>query len=74
MRTTIDLPDDLHALARELAYQQKKTLSQVVAELIRSATNTESGPRIETSPSGRLVVALGHPITEEEVKSLEDEE
>ncbi len=73
MRTTIDLPEDLHSLARELAYQQKKTLSQVITELIRSATRTEAGPRIETSPSGRLVVHLGRPITEEEVKSLEDE-
>lgn len=73
MRTTIDLPDDLHTLARELAHQQNKSLSQVVVELIRSATGDTDGPRVERSPSGRLVVHLGYPITEEDVKSLEDE-
>ena len=35
MRTTIDLPDDLHQLARQIAHESGRSMSEVVAELIR---------------------------------------
>ncbi len=75
MRTTVDLPPDLHALARELAHQQKKTMSQVITDCVRSALGIapEEAPRVETTPSGWPIVKLGRPVTAEDVRSLEDE-
>ncbi|WP_252365130.1 hypothetical protein [Saccharomonospora piscinae] len=35
MRTTIDLPDDLHRLAQSLARDTSRSLSDIVAELMR---------------------------------------
>ena len=75
MRTTIDLPPDLHALARELAHQQHKTLSQIITECVQKALDIAPSParRIDTTPSGWPIVRLGHPVTAEDVRSLEDE-
>lgn len=75
MRTTIDLPPDLHALARELAHQQSKTMSQVITECVQKALGiaAESAPRIDTTSSGWPIVRLGRPVTAEDVRSLEDE-
>lgn len=73
MRTTIDLPADLHAVAREIAHQQRKSLSQVVAELVRlglgpSATATSA----DLAAAGLPTIRVGRPITAEDVRSLED--
>jgi hypothetical protein len=75
MRTTIDLPAELHALARELAHQQHKTLSQVIAECVRRGLDIapDSTVRIETAGSALPTVTLGRPVTAEDVRSLEDE-
>ena len=75
MRTTIDLPPDLHALARELAHQQNKTMSQVITDCVRSVLGItpNEGLRVETAPSGWPVVKLGRPVTAEDVRTLEDE-
>lgn len=75
MRTTIDLPPDLHALARELAHQQNKTMSQIITECVKSALGIapDPAPRIDTTGPGFPTVTLGRPITAEDVRSLEDE-
>ncbi len=73
MRTTVDLPDDLHALARELAHQQHKTLSGVIVEMLRKATGTGSATRDSSHETGWPTVNLDRPITIEDVRSLEDE-
>ena len=75
MRTTIDLPPDLHALARELAHQQHKTMSQIIVECMRRGLGIapDEGLRVETAPSGWPVVKLGRPVTAEDVRTLEDE-
>ncbi len=75
MRTTIDLPPDLHALARELAHQQNKTMSQVVTECVQKALDIapDRAPQIDTTGPGFPTVTLGRPITAEDVRSLEDE-
>ena len=72
MRTTIDLPDDLHELARELAHQGNRTMSEVVAELIRLGLPAATTGPIE-SARGMPVVAVGRPVTAEDVRSLDDE-
>ena len=35
MRITVDLPDDLHQLARQQAHEQNRSMSDVVADLTR---------------------------------------
>ena len=72
MRTTIDLPADVHALAREIAHQQHKSLSQVVTELIRLALSPPDAPA-PSPPAGLPTVRVGRIVTAEDVRSLEDE-
>ena len=74
MRTTIDLPDDLHKRAQSIARDTSRTLSETVADLLRRAL--EEGPPSQASSSRRTglpVVRLGTTITTEDVRSLDDE-
>ncbi len=75
MRTTIDLPDDLHRQAQSLARDTSRTLSDIVAELMRRGLG--QGAPVETSHSAKTglpVVRLGKVITTDDVRSLEDDE
>jgi predicted transcriptional regulator len=73
VRTTIDLPDDLLELARELAHEQHRSMSDVIAELVRLGLRRD---RVDIATSGRglPVVSVGRPITAEDVRSLDDDE
>ena len=75
MRTTIDLPADLHALAREIAHQQRKTMSEVITECVQRGLGIapEETVHIYTTDSGFPTILLGRPITAEDVRSLDDE-
>ena len=76
MRTTIDLPDDLHALALSIARDNKITLSDAVTRLMRASLRRPSDFEIRTSPrTGLPVFSSGSgPVTSEDVRSLEDDE
>lgn len=76
MRTTIDLPDDLHQLATNIARDKRQTLSQVVVDLMRIATSPQRKIEVRKSAvSGFPTLhGLGRPITTEDVRSLEDDE
>ncbi|TLF82564.1 antitoxin [Nocardia cyriacigeorgica] len=76
MRTTIDLPDDLHSRAVAIARDTRRSLSQTVADLVRrgldnSSTSTNELGRSPTT--GLRTITLGKVITSEDVRSLEDE-
>lgn len=71
MRTTIDLPDDLHQLARQLAHDTKRSMSDVVADLIRLGIQRPA--ERASSRRGMPVVSVGHPVTADDVRSLDDE-
>lgn len=71
MRTTVDLPDDIHELARELAHQQNRTMSEVVAELIRTGLNPTGS--VQPSTKGLPTISVGRMVTAEDVRSLEDD-
>lgn len=80
MRTTIDLPDDLHRIATSLARHDKRSLSEVVAELIRLGLEASDGRVAEPGSFYRIdeetglpVVRSPRPITAEDVKALDDE-
>jgi hypothetical protein len=75
MRTTLDLPDDLHAQALAIARDTHQTLSQAVARLIRRGLSTGTPGEITSSPRTGLPVAhLGRTITTEDVRRLEDDD
>jgi negative regulator of replication initiation len=82
MRTTVDLPDDLHRIVTSLARHSGRSLSQTVAELLRrglvlpEATNraAEAPAVYRLHPqTGLPMVASKQPITEDEVRALDDE-
>lgn len=74
MRTTIDLPDDLHEIVSSVARDRHQTLSQTVSELLRRAFEATPAAPLETDKrTGLPVVRLGRPVTTEDVRSLEDE-
>lgn len=78
MRTTIDLPEDLHRIAVALARHNRRSLSQTVAELIRRGLETRVGEgeppayRVDED-TGLPVVSSKRPITPEDIESLDDE-
>lgn len=72
MRTTIDLPDDLHALARQLAHDGHRSMSDVIADLIRRGLGGSS-VEVSTGPRGLPITSVGRPVTAEDVRALDDE-
>jgi predicted transcriptional regulator len=74
MRTTIDLPDDLHARAKAIARDTERSLSEVVAELVRRGLEPRGGEAPERSAAtGLPVVSVGRVVTSDDVRSLDDE-
>jgi hypothetical protein len=76
VRTTIDLPDDLHRIAMSLARDTGQTLSQAVSTLLRRALERPELIECYADPdTGFPVVRIGGaPITVEDVRALDDEE
>ncbi len=78
MRTTVDLPDDLHRIVTSLAMHTRRSLSQTAAELIRRgleapAHAAEAAVVVTNPTTGLPVLRSSRPITPEDVKALEDE-
>jgi hypothetical protein len=75
MRTTIDLPEDLHRRALSIAKDTSRTLSETVADLIRRGLEQGWTVAVSRSPrTGLPVVRLGTVITTDDVRALEDDE
>ncbi len=75
MRTTVDLPDDLHAQAVAISRDTHRTLSETVAYLMRRGLGQGQPAAVETSSrTGLPVVHLGRIVSTEDVRALEDDE
>lgn len=75
MRTTIDLPDDLHHVAVAIARDSDTSLSETVTRLLRAALAAPGPVRVTTSArTGLRVASIGRVITSQDVRSLEDDE
>jgi hypothetical protein len=75
MRTTIDLPDDLHKQAQAIARDTHRTLSETVADLMRRGLRSQTSTALTTdSRTGLPLVSVGAIVTSEDVRSLADEE
>ena len=73
MRTTLDLPDDLHQLALSIARDTHRTLSETVADLMRRGLGQGETQEVSRSPvTGLPVIRLGSPVTTDDVRALED--
>jgi hypothetical protein len=75
MRTTVDLPSDLHKQALAIARDTHRTLSETVADLMRRGLRAGSAAAISSDPrTGLPLVSVGTVVTSEDVRSLEDGE
>jgi hypothetical protein len=75
VRTTIDLPEDLHKQAQAIARDTHRTLSETVADLMRRGLRADSSTAISVDPrTGLPLVSVGTVVTSADVRSLEDEE
>lgn len=79
MRTTIDLPEELHRVVSSLALHSRRSLSATAAELIRrglasdETTRATTGRRALDPLTGLPVVRLSRTVTDEDVRALDDE-
>jgi hypothetical protein len=74
MRTTVDLPDDLHQLLLGVAHDRRETLSRTISTLLRRALVPEGPVGVERDArTGLPVVHVGRVVTAEDVRSLDDE-
>jgi hypothetical protein len=75
MRTTVDLPEDLHAQAVAISRDTHRTLSQTVTDLMRRGLGQGQHANVTTSArTGLPVVHLDRMVTTEDVRALEDDE
>ncbi len=74
VRTTIDLPEDVHAIATAIARDAGTSLSDVVSRLLRAGLGTAGPVKVSVSPrTGLKVGSFGRVMTSEDVRSLNDE-
>ncbi len=81
MRTTIDLPADLHHVVSSIASHTRRSMNQTVADLIRRglaqapaglAAAQGSALHIDAL-TGLPVIRSPRPVTPEDVRALEDD-
>ena len=81
MRTTIDLPDDLHQAVTSIAAHTRRSMNQTVADLIRRGL-APAGPAADAAAqaafglhaaSGLPQIRSARPVTAEDVRALDDE-
>lgn len=79
MRTTVDLPEDLHRIVSSIALHTQRSLSQTAADLMRRGLSAqvsvaEASDRVTIHPrTGLAVVRATRTITPEDVRALDDE-
>lgn len=75
MRTTITLPDDLHARLVSLSRDRRETVNRTIEELVLHALR---GDRPSYSvqrhrQTGFVGIDFGRPLTGDDVRSLDDD-
>jgi Arc/MetJ family transcription regulator len=75
VRTTIDLPEDLHRQAMSIARDTSRTLSETVADLMRRGLGQGFQREVtQSTVTGLPVVHLGTTITTDDVRMLDDDQ
>ena len=74
MRTTVDLPEDLHHQLMSIARDSKRSFSQTTVDILRRGLGGGLTSEFAYNPrTGLPVLHLGRTITTEDVRSLEDD-
>ena len=80
MRTTVDLPADLHRIAQGLSRDTGRSLSQTMVWLMRRGLVASDGvaepsalPYSTDPATGLPVVRSARPVTSEDVRALDDD-
>lgn len=74
MRTTVDLPADLHAQVTAIARDTHRTLSETATLLMRRGLGEgQAAGLTHSAATGLPVMRLGRVITTEDVRALEDD-
>jgi predicted transcriptional regulator len=74
MRTTIDLPEDLHRQAKAIARDTERTFSETVVDLVRRGLERDVDASVVVSErTGLPLVSIGRVITSEDVRALDDD-
>jgi hypothetical protein len=83
MRTTIDLPDDLHRIISSLAMHRRRSMNVTAAELIRrgltamemqSPSGRDAARKLALDPlTGLPAARLTRTVTPEGIQALDDE-
>ena len=74
MRTTIDLPEDLHRQAKAIARDTERTFSETVVDLVRRGLEREVDASVVVSErTGLPLLSLGRVITSEDVRATDDD-
>lgn len=76
MRTTVDLPASVHRRASQIAAEQHRSLSAVVAELVARGLISigDSATVTIDELSGFPVIRIGSPVTSADVADALDDE
>ena len=76
MRTTVDLPSNVHERARKLAAERGVSMSAMIAELAARGLSTLAvPPHLDRDPeSGLPVIRLGRRVTDEDVAAALDDD
>jgi hypothetical protein len=76
MRTTVDLPAEVHERAKQIADERRQSLSATIADLtVRGLAALGEPARISTDPiSGLPALSLGRRVTSAEVAEALDDE
>ncbi len=76
MRTTVDLPSEVHERAKRLAEERRQSLSATLADLtVRGLASLGEPARLSVDPvSGLPVLTLGRRITAGDVEEALDDE
>ncbi len=72
MRTTIELPEDLNEIARQIAHDSGRSMGQVIADLIRAGLAGPTADATATGARGMPIVAVGRAVSVDDVRSLDD--
>lgn len=79
MRTTVDLPEDLHRIVTSLAMHTRCSLSRTAVELIRRglasqrAEGESTASMSKSAKAGLPTLRLPRTVTPGDVKAVEDE-
>ena len=74
MRTTVDLPDELHALATSLAHDRGCTFSAAVVDLITRGLGSNTRVEQVDARTGFPLLASGHAVSSNLVRELLEDE